>query len=993
MDSAVFKTDTTIEATFSKPVDASALKAVNIAFLRITSYNKDGSIKAVYFEAKNEYAVDGVSGIPQWSLTSPALVAGKPNVVNYNAKSGAIEAALATLEKYKANVPQCDFKLTVQIEDNADKDGVIVGFVSTDGALLAAPALSGKNAYAEVTDERIATFNLESAVLKTDTSVEATFSKPVDASSLKAVNVAFLRITSFNKDGSLKALYFEAKGEYAVDGVSGVPQWNLTSPALVDGKPNVVSYNAKSGAIEAALATLEKYKTNVPQYDFKLTIQIMDDVASDGVITGFVSTDGSLLAAPGQTGKIAYAEVIDDRIAIFTLDSAVLKTDTSVEATFSKPVDASSLKAVNVAFLRITSFNKDGSLKALYFEAKGEYAVDGVSGVPQWNLTSPALVDGKPNVVSYNAKSGAIEAALATLEKYKANVPQYDFKLTIQIMDDVASDGVIADFVSTDGSLLSAPGQTGKIAYAEVIDDRIAIFTLDSAIFKTATTVEATFSKPVDASALKTVNVAFLRITAFNKDGSLKSIYFEAKGDYALDGVSGVPQWNLTSPKAVDGKPNVVSYNAKSGAIEAALATLEKYKANVPQYDFKLTIQIMDDVASDGVIAGFVSTDGSLLSASGQAGKIAYAEVTDARIPLIDATVSIVNEMQLRVTFSAPIKINGEVYAAIRYCNNETGRLMTLGEVPNRVILQWGGTYVLENDRTLLWTMNGSNTMGVNNLSDLFNKRGALSMLPDNGNFQFCIEELTRGDVTVEGFNGMVDNIMTKDGKAYLTAMIASGYDGWYKPLRGGALIGADGVSILSVKAVNDQQIEIAFSEPIVLAEGDQAPSVMLQYRSNEGKIDVLVNGKNANFKGDLSRKEGDPSVLVFTLNSKNAKSLTEIFNYEGNFSWNITSKPVLVIEPADGTVRDRTMRQFGINSEDGLRLLAVEYSRTPQIVWDVEVDYDKPDPQSEVAGNEEALVRYVSNYTPIILIGAAAVLVAVIVSGVMLIVKKKEAK
>ena len=153
-----------------------------------------------------------------------------------------------------------------------------------------------------------------------------------------------------------------------------------------------------------------------------------------------------------------------------------------------------------------------------------------------------------------------------------------------------------------------------------------------------------------------------------------------------------------------------------------------------------------------------------------------------------------------------------------------------------------------------------------------------------------------------------------------------------------------------------------------------------------------LANGKYAIFKGDWSYKDENKNVIVWKLNSKNAKSLTDIFNFNGTLRWNNGADVVFVIENEEEVLVPRSERLFGITSLDGYRLLNVEFSKTPSLILEVEVAYDKPEPEVKSDSKQEVKVEQVTNYLPFVIGGGVAV-AASAAAMIVLIAKKKEEK
>ena len=158
------------------------------------------------------------------------------------------------------------------------------------------------------------------------------------------------------------------------------------------------------------------------------------------------------------------------------------------------------------------------------------------------------------------------------------------------------------------------------------------------------------------------------------------------------------------------------------------------------------------------------------------------------------------------------------------------------------------------------------------------------------------------------------------------------------------------------------------------------------------GETEALANGKYAIFKGDWSYKDENKNVIVWKLNSKNAKSLTDIFNFNGTLRWNNTADVVFAIENEEEVLVPRSERLFGFTSLDGYRLLNVEFSKTPSLILEVEIAYDKPDPDVKSDGEQKVKVEQVTNYLPFAIGGGVAVAASAAVM-IVLIVKKKEEK
>lgn len=360
----------------------------------------------------------------------------------------------------------------------------------------------------------------------------------------------------------------------------------------------------------------------------------------------------------------------------------------------------------------------------------------------------------------------------------------------------------------------------------------------------------------------------------------------------------------------------------------------------------------------------------------------------------LTGSARIINEMQIRISFSEPVVITDTPYISMRYIDEETKRVYYAGDEYNRAPVQFGGNWKWENDShtSIIWTMISGNYFGPCNLYDIVNYQYALEMMTGR-KMQLCIEEKSGKNVSVLGGNGLVDNISTLDKKNHLQANVSSRglLDGLYMDLNLGVLRDLKPLTLVSATAINDQSIELKFSEPITMS-ADATPEVMLRYMNEKGNADVLTNGKTANFKGDLAVKEGDPSVLVWTLNTKLVDNLTDLFNYNGIFKWNNTSKLVLVIKDSITNAPAKTMRLWGIMAQDEVRFLQAPYAVTPEITTEVSIGYDIPDPEQTADAEQAPNVEYYSDYTLYLILGAVLITVGA-VAMLIVCVKKKGGK
>lgn len=583
---------------------------------------------------------------------------------------------------------------------------------------------------------------------------------------------------------------------------------------------------------------------------------------------------------------------------------------------------------------------------------------------------------------------------------------------------DKVLNGLIDSIVSTTGKILLADAFTGIIDQVFLDIDASQIpqgeLTLDKIEIVSDLEAVVTFSAPVEVGP-----DPFSAIRLFDQKGRL--LWKTADGKYTVasknaEGEANTPiQWSMKWAYANE------EQNKVALTVNSMIMDMGSYN-DILSYDWEdeVLANCDEDITGVSIVIGFEElnskdqtvvlnrnnrvenirlkgNEGVALTATkiGSYDGCFITPVVNYTPQNLTASARIVNEMQIRVSFSAPVTFTGNPFMALRYVDADNRyQIMNFGEAPNLIYGQWSGSWAWENESqtSLIWTLNGKNSFGVNNLSDIINDRWSMSALPDGGTLMFCIEELNTADViTVGGKNMLIDNVTTRDGKNHLRANRAAGYDSLNMALNLSSLTNADGVEILSAKAIDDQTIELTFSEGVLIEDGEKAAKMNLYYRSISGDIEVLANGKNAVFKGTWEYKDEHKNVILWKLDSPNADSLTDIYNYTGNLRWNVGADVVFMIEN-DETIRpSRTERMWGITSLDGYRLLKAPYSTAPFIEVDVEIAYDVPEVETETDAQPQVRIEYVTNYLPYIVGGGAAVLAMAIVTAVVLTRKKKE--
>jgi|GEM_PF-3378744 len=358
-------------------------------------------------------------------------------------------------------------------------------------------------------------------------------------------------------------------------------------------------------------------------------------------------------------------------------------------------------------------------------------------------------------------------------------------------------------------------------------------------------------------------------------------------------------------------------------------------------------------------------------------------------------SMKVINDVQIRITFSEPVDMIGDMNARIRFINEETKGQLHWGDDYNRTSVSFWGKLKFEDasHRSLIWTMNGNNVFGTCNISDVVNYRYGLTSLKGT-RMQFFIEEKSVEDgLQIVGKNNRIDNLVAKDGANHVMATHSANPDGLkWDNFDAPVLKGKGGVQLLSVKAIDDQTLEVVFSEGVIIDDTDENLSMVIQYLSPSGDGEVLADGRSATFKGNWKYKDDNKNVILWTLSSKHAENLTQIFNYEGNLKWNADARVCFIIKNDNEELPVKTMRLWGITDLSGYRHLECRLMEVATIQADIEIGYDKPDRVVNIDQNEEVPVEYYANYTPFV-VGGVILPIGSSAAALLIGRRKKEGK
>ena len=586
-----------------------------------------------------------------------------------------------------------------------------------------------------------------------------------------------------------------------------------------------------------------------------------------------------------------------------------------------------------------------------------------------------------------------------------------EYKLKFTFMDANAAhqrvmDGVVANITGESGSLLMSDCLTG-IYDAVCLDiDRNTIpkgeLTITDATIISDLDAIITFSAPVEIADRPYIGIRILnkdnQMLWRTDDGEIVYISKDADGNPTTP-LQGQVNWEwhndehtqirITMTTGVEGMNNFVDmikydWASLGDGVRMTIGVEEKYDPAINNNGRVDNIYMVSDPRITLLGNKFDGAyDGS------------YVNVNVDYTPQ-DLTVSaaILNDMQVRITFSHDVVLKGKDWLTLRYIDPKTGVSAIWGDgTLNRTLVQFNGTWQWENNskRSIIWTMKGNNIFGACNIADLVNHNGALELFKGY-QLVLAIQECSSDDFKTSSKNGRIENFITLDGKNRLQASaLDQNLDFAYAPINPAPLKDKQEIQLLEVNAVDDQTLELVFSEEIIIPEGDTMPNFVLRYINPNGGVEGLANGKTANFKGTVTPKEGDAKVLVFKLDSKNADSLTDIINYNGNLKWNMGARVCMVIENTTKDLPTYTKRVWGVYGTDMTRMLASEYMKEPSITMDITVKYDLPAPEVSTNNRNEAVTEYYSNYLPYVLITGGMVVIGVAVLVVALLTKRKK--
>ncbi len=250
--------------------------------------------------------------------------------------------------------------------------------------------------------------------------------------------------------------------------------------------------------------------------------------------------------------------------------------------------------------------------------------------------------------------------------------------------------------------------------------------------------------------------------------------------------------------------------------------------------------------------------------------------VPGGKIPMEPTKIEIINEKQIAITFPVDVQIVGDksVFVGLRFVdkNNNLIYADTDGDGKTEPMQSYGNKVAQGNQ--IIFIPTGGH-LSTKSYAALLEKKGFEHIEGyEDWTLALCIEGMPASNIT-SPIKGYIDNVQGVDGKHILVANKASGdaiYDGYY----GYNIEGAEnankpyvpvvirpewpedtreGVEIVSVKVLNNTQIQVKFSEPVKMA-GTKSPWVCIRY--------VQYDNTGRPSYGTYKNKEGKSVVMQF---------------------------------------------------------------------------------------------------------------------------------
>lgn len=985
--SAVAINDTQIVATFNQPANitgsplwfVSIVKANDVLVSRGSTplqwggnfewYNDEHTQVLWTMAVNNTLSIKNLADLLTWTGLEQEKAAG------YTMKFGVCEQ-------------------TTGLACRSTKNLLVDNYWAQDGfALLTGTTkdTAGNNrAYTEITladDYDTAPLTVTSVKQLDESELEVTFSAPVEISS--------------------KATFFICM----VDGNDNVVEnpkmrWGCTWKYADEKQDRIIATMLRSDNNNLGLRNLSEllsYKNmdNYKQYGYKFSIVegasgselgngIVRDVMTRG---GTKALDATKVAAGANDRIYAPIEWMDYDPSPVTLDKAELINDTQIEMTFSEPI---AITGAPYAFLRLVDANYNViTLNGTPVQFGGTFrfhATDRSKLIYTLNVS-------KANITLDNSLIDILQFKNEKLESFKSGGYSWQVCvaeqkadgvtiLTNNLVDNVKAldrNKKLAATVSKNGAAEPAyalveytemPEEKLKVVSVKAISDKTAIITFDAPVEITG--------NPWMAMGLVDENNNLIYKTPDGKPTTVTT------GNTSMQW-GGTWKWNNEEHTQILW---TIARKNHTGVLN--LTDLFNYKGLDAFKDYKIKFRIEEAGAdigrNDSHISNITLAEDPRIHLEANFVMAADRAWSDVEVAYetkhIVSLARIVNDMQVMITFSEPVKIEGTPFIAMRFVKN--GKLMWDGAPDVSFAMQFTGTWKWADkaQTKMLWTMSGGNRYGANNLYEVYNYCNGLTKF-EGAEIAMCIEEAAPAGI---GTTGILENISSLDGTRHLAGTEPTGNDKVFMKPAGS--VSKDLIRVEKVEAIDNMTMEITYSGPIVFAEGDKEPSMAIRYLTATGDTHVVSDGRSAVFYGTWKWKEGTDNVMVWTLDtnrSRGAKNLDDIFLFRGNFKFNNDAEIMFcIMDPESKDNVSFSNRVNGVTNPEGtVHLMATKISQYGISVNPIDIQYDLPETESAVTEPiPEADIR--PDYGWMLMIGGGVVVASLVVMIVLVAGKKK---
>ena len=322
----------------------------------------------------------------------------------------------------------------------------------------------------------------------------------------------------------------------------------------------------------------------------------------------------------------------------------------------------------------------------------------------------------------------------------------------------------------------------------------------------------------------------------------------------------------------------------------------------------------------------------------------------DTREGVEVVSVKVLNNSQVQVKFSEPVKLNGtkSPWVCIRYVRYDATGRPSYGTYKNaegkNVVMQYPGGLKLNGTDTAIWTLSAGQTT----MADIVNMKAA-GEYGKGYDLMFCIEGIPNTELKTREL-AYIDNIVSTNGKKMLKGLFAARdlqknpdgswrgeYDGLYVPMEG--LENANKrweppyhayLTLQSVRVLNAFQLELTFSDPIQIV-GTANPKVFSAIRYTNDDFGVIKDETGyLQWPGTINCN--GTNVVKWTLASTSAKTLEELLAMKGYERKGYRLTFCIEGMPDDGTNIKKAYMGYidNVQSLDGKKLLKSTYKK-----WD----------------------------------------------------------